>query len=885
MELETENNNDLNIPTRERTVLEKIFDWSKSRPMWQRDALRRILQNNNIDDKDIEELVTCLKNEKLEQPNNTAIPLTEANLPANPDAEDAIRISKISNILHVNKLAADQELIFQDKGITVIYGRNGSGKSGYTRILKNACRARHRDKEILNNIHASEYKLEKPTANIYYNTNSKKNELVDWEASDSPHEALSAVYVFDRQCADIHIKKQGNDIAFVPYGLDIPERLADVCKRVKTYISKEISDLKPNDIFFNPPWQDTTDAGSFAANITKSSKIEDLERLSDFTKDNEDRLNFLTEMLSKDIHKATQEEEVKAGRLLGFRNDIHAKIQMLSKEKLDAILAQKQIFIDTKCAAERAARNLMGEDILSGVGEEVWKIMWNAAKKYSLEKAYIKKSFPNIEDGAKCVLCQQVLDTPAKERMKSFEEHIKGNLEQQVKKEETSYNSLCKESLFAPIRFVHQQNSLDDIGLIDAKLLKIVRRYLASIRLRQMQFCFIVNKSKDENLSDYSLSPFAEINQQIEKHQTTIQELKAAANDSGLEMLRKEKAELEDKKIIKKYKQSILDEIKRLNDISFLDDCEKSANTRSTTNLSNSITDGVITSKIREQFQKEIRSLIGEHIRVEFKRTEGKPGMPKHKLVLLSDPKIDLSLVLSEGEQTCVAMAVFLAELATSPHKSALVFDDPVSSLDHNWRSKVANRLVEEAKKRQVIVFTHDLVFLNDIQNSSDYSDVEFSSRQLESKPKIVGIVNDNLPWDGMKIKARIDYLKKEVNKLRGERDDLTPGQYNHEAANFFNLMRASWERALEDVGLSRVIMRYRDYIDVKRIKEISPLDVDDFKTLHSSWSQCCDYISAHDNSPARDHALPEPDKLLEEVIKLESWVAKIKANRKITSP
>jgi wobble nucleotide-excising tRNase len=70
---------------------------------------------------------------------------------------------------------------------------------------------------------------------------------------------------------------------------------------------------------------------------------------------------------------------------------------------------------------------------------------------------------------------------------------------------------------------------------------------------------------------------------------------------------------------------------------------------------------------------------------------------------------------LSEGEKTCVALAAFLTELATAQHASALVFDDPVSSLDHRWRSSVAKRLVDEAKKRQVIVFTHDLVFVNDL--------------------------------------------------------------------------------------------------------------------------------------------------------------------------
>ena len=51
-------------------------------------------------------------------------------------------------------------------------------------------------------------------------------------------------------------------------------------------------------------------------------------------------------------------------------------------------------------------------------------------------------------------------------------------------------------------------------------------------------------------------------------------------------------------------------------------------------------------------------------------------------------------------------MAGFLAEVRTDPSKSALIFDDPVSSLDHAGRDKVAKTLVTLASERQTIVFT-----------------------------------------------------------------------------------------------------------------------------------------------------------------------------------
>src|SRR3546814_17098979 len=97
-------------------------------------------------------------------------------------------------------------------------------------------------------------------------------------------------------------------------------------------------------------------------------------------------------------------------------------------------------------------------------------------------------------------------------------------------------------------------------------------------------------------------------------------------------------------------------------------------------------------------------------------------------------------MVLSEGEQSCVALAAFLTELATAQHKSALVFDDPVTSLDHRWREKVADRLVEESATRQIIVFTHDMVFVNDLHDKAVREAVPMKLVSLSRGPAGTGM-------------------------------------------------------------------------------------------------------------------------------------------------
>ncbi|MEW5995511.1 MAG: AAA family ATPase [Candidatus Zixiibacteriota bacterium] len=78
--------------------------------------------------------------------------------------------------------------------------------------------------------------------------------------------------------------------------------------------------------------------------------------------------------------------------------------------------------------------------------------------------------------------------------------------------------------------------------------------------------------------------------------------------------------------------------------------------------------------------------------------------------------------VLSEGERRALSLAAFLAEQSIGGGSGCLVFDDPVSSLDHWWAKVIADRLVEEARSRQVIVFTHDLVFYDKLCTAVEVS-------------------------------------------------------------------------------------------------------------------------------------------------------------------
>lgn len=238
-------------------------------------------------------------------------------------------------------------------------------------------------------------------------------------------------------------------------------------------------------------------------------------------------------------------------------------------------------------------------------------------------------------------------------------------------------------------------------------------------------------------------------------------------------------------------------------------------------------------------------------------------------------------MVLSEGEQTCVALAAFLTELATAPHKSALVFDDPVTSLDHRWRNKVAQRLVEECENRQIIVFTHDMVFVNDLHDKAIRCGTRVKFLSLSRSSAGTGIVTDGLPWQHASLKDRIDKLEKDGRAARTLYDANDEEAYREAAVRIYSRLRASWERGLEDVVFAGVILRHRDYLDTKNLKKITAVEAADVDVYRNNFKKCSDLVEAHDPSRGRDGAVPPPDEIMADIKALSDWASSIRDKQK----
>jgi ABC-type molybdenum transport system ATPase subunit/photorepair protein PhrA len=122
------------------TIEQEIATWAATRPPWQQAALRQLAQGHAFSQTEIESIAAQLKTGKQ----TTTAPLKATDVPGAQSAGATILLQSIRDATNVNALLDSQTLTFGAAGLTVVYGDNGSGKSGYARLIKSVVGARHR---------------------------------------------------------------------------------------------------------------------------------------------------------------------------------------------------------------------------------------------------------------------------------------------------------------------------------------------------------------------------------------------------------------------------------------------------------------------------------------------------------------------------------------------------------------------------------------------------------------------------------------------------------------------------------------------------------------------------------------------------------------------
>lgn len=695
-------------------LLKEIFDWVSNLPAWQQDAARRLYEKpDGLSESDYQELcrLALKENGLASEEELEPIPIDSARIQQGI-SNHALILKSLGNLRHVNKIDPSQTITFSTTGMTVVYGNNGTGKSGCARVFKRACFCRDAGEDVLPDVERAEEKGTAATATfeVEYDGVSKQ---IEWRNGCARPE-LANISVFDSKSARV-VLDSDQEPHYIPYGLDILTTLGSlVVPRVKQEMESKWKAIDLSVDHFAMLKGDT-EVGRLFADLSNTS-IEAVRALAIWTPQDLERGQYLSKFLADNNYKARiKENEFAIGRLSSIVKDIESVIGALDDEK---VVAWKQVFDKWRIAKEAeglAARNLRsGEELLAGTGGNAWKLMFLKAQDFVVSSYHPDFA---ITDSPRCPLCQQDMGPEVRARIKRFAEYVVDRVSIELQSCEKAKDKANNEINSVAEEVVKSRTNLDEIEHLSDGAIEQYKRFVTTCAQRKAA----IRNALAGNRRWYDIPAIhKEITATIQSIVIRLgkenSDMQRAMEESNLAALEKERIELRARYRLSQTMKSVEAwfERKALRDRLY--------------GVSHGITTVNITNKVKELAAIAISEPLRLAVDAEFKSlgigkmrlrptlvSKGKKGKFVTGFELGVANQRPIGAVLSEGEQKAIAIASFMAELTASGHKEAIVFDDPMTSLDHMHRRKVATRLAQEALNRQVIVFFTRAGFRNSI--------------------------------------------------------------------------------------------------------------------------------------------------------------------------
>ena len=866
-------------------VTDSIIEWASGKPDWQQDALRRIALSSELVDADISAILTNLKQAEnlLPEANSVLQPLRKAHLKS--DARDAplSLLCSISDIKYANRLAPDQELSFALDGITLIYGQNGSGKSGYCRILKKVCRAIVED-SVLPDVFTPDPSLPAEACIRYKLNGATGVTSVTWRDGEDKSSDIAHLSVFDSHNARLYVDSR-NRIDYLPYEIELLTRYGQLLERLRNTLLAEIREVDLRlGISHATGYTSGTRASELVDRLTSASPLAELPTIDELNAAGEwsDQYTLELEELQQTLRRDPQVLADRCRRVQGVVSNLIkelAKIlDVLSQdivEELERVVKHARV---TAEAASHAATILFKDEPLPHVGSDVWQQMFQYAKEYS------RLVYPGVEqrrarEGDLCVLCQQPLAEEAAERIRRFEDYVAGEVTRDAQEAVTLRDEKALAIKKFHIRSVQDTQSLlgeyAEMSDVRADTAVAVEEFILTAHKRRET---LLDAVQSGNFSDIVGLDRSVINKLSDDSETLAREAVAhdgaAVDDSERETQRGKLNTLLDRK---RLSENLIAIRERRNDLELrnrLQKCFDAARTQAVSHKVTTLRRKLVTENLNNRILAEVDALDLAYIPLVI-NDDSRKGESGFEVTLDTEYRAASHEVLSEGEQRALGLACFLADVRGQPVKHGIIVDDPVSSLDHVRVRQVAARLVEEAATgRQVIVFTHDLLFFTEMRSmaaSHTPAPVPILTHFVRRVEELgYGVVEDgDEPWEAKPTHKRISHLQKKVKALEAMNDKYGDA-YRERVKDVCTALRETWERLVEEELLHKVVERYGSDVKTQRLKGVKVED-EDYRRIFWSMKYVSEY-SGHDMASAKNKPLPSTAELKKKVEELNQY-------------
>ena len=899
--------------------------WAQKQPRWHQHALKLLTKHGSahaIPEEDKKELKKILSAEAKEETSDFT-PITVSDVPdANP-TNSKTYLKSLGPVANIDKLASGQEPFefVSPNGLTVIFGNNGSGKSGYARILKNLCRS-HGDVKPLKGDATSEDETEWQVNLTYAEKEQDSDEIPksliwikaeeDKAKNDQEYIPLERIAFFDSHVATAYVdgekeikksKKEGRRLFYLPPEIRLYEELAILAGEFKECIDTKTKELKSQ----RPSLPETTEGTSAHSILSKlqSENIgnisqDEIDAICTLSADEENELENLRAQKTQTPEQQKEVIETTKAILVNLNEDIGKITGAISAESIQQLQDSHKVYQDKKSVAKEGIAGLAKEmPINQDIGSDIWFEMFKAARTFA-GSVYPDAAPPAIAGGEHCVLCHQDLTEDASARLKLFDEFMDDTLQQEAEKAKKAFDDntnaisslpdLNQEAIkqqlqpYANLTDANKQHSENIVSDVQ----------LASSRLTAIKTIIENDNFGDlENIGNEKFSLQADIASAIseietEQLQGLIQQgtTRLPSNDQ------KRLDELESKSLCNSQKNIINSYYQTSQTIALLKACSDTLNTRTISNQSKSRSDALYSDDLKSRYTSEVGKLGLSYLNIEVGNKANK-GEQRVFVNITGLGQTKKSEILSEGEQRAIALAGFLTEVNEVDTGHAIIFDDPVSSLDWDRRALIAERLAEEAKKRQVIIFTHDFSFALQLEksakdknrsNSSPFFQQLWIAKQSMGTELQFGVTGETAAaWESKKVNQRLQVISSKISELEESglvSDGSGTSDFEKKASNIARQLRQTWERAVEEIALNETIRRLSPNVMTTKLEQVQFDCTKDYQTLHEGISAIS--TPAHDNPEHGGNAAPTLEQLKRNKSLLENWIQSFKEKRKV---
>jgi hypothetical protein len=672
---------------------------------------------------------------------------------------------------------------------------------------------------------------------------------------------LSGFYLFDGDSLTAHLTGS-NPLSFTPAGLSLLTRLADLTDLVRERV-RILTERHEEPHNFQAFFDGDSQVKNQVANLDAQTNLDALGKLGKLTPEEKTTSAALErEIAELKLLNISKQIEKRRREITDIGNLIQA-MQRAQTELGESAEAEVTNLINKvrtcREAVERSGVNQFEFEPFSQIGTDAWRQFVISAKVLADAESNRGAAYPNAGD--RCLLCRQPLSAEAIDLIGRLWAFLRSDAQAQLSRAESACAK--KASDLGRLNLNYFAADSNARRVLDEELQIAIPALDAQVeccrdRCREMQEAL--------RLSEVRLLPplinfdVSDLRKLINVRQDEVEHLEKS--DMGQRLAKAEKAfrELKHRQILGEQLSGIIGYVGKRKWAARAQ--QSLGSTRAITMKYNELFQELVTERYRGLFEKTLKRFRGD-IKVTIETRGFKGETVRHVVLNPKSFRADFSVdqILSEGEKRAVAMADFLTEAALDQHNSGVILDDPVTSLEDEWKRTLAGCLAELAKTRQVVVFTHDLSFLYRIRERAEELPVDVVThwiREENGQPGFVYLNNSPVCEKDFKSTtiARDCYSKAK---------DAKPAEQQVLLQQGFGALRTSYEALIIFDIFSEVVARFEERISFGRLKDVR-IDSKLVEEIIRRMEILSEHIDAHLHSDTFGSVKPSPVTLLEEI-------------------